>query len=171
MSLVTYQDTRPWPVRSKAVALRKMPPWFADPNYGHFTKRSFAQKARSTRLVKWADTGRRKANPKAAPAPVQWPRTAGPFSRKSSWSCSPRRAGEGGSGVGADCLPLRSRATRGSPRWRSCRPGISGASHLLQLRKTQTPHRVQPLRMGARTARRYPAIRRPATADLASCRI
>ena len=38
MSLLTYEDTRPWARAIKsAVATKKMPPWFADPAYGHFS--------------------------------------------------------------------------------------------------------------------------------------
>ena len=37
MSLISYKDTRPWAKAIKtAVATKKMPPWFADPKYGHF---------------------------------------------------------------------------------------------------------------------------------------
>ena len=37
MSLLTYTDARPWAKAMKAaVVTEKMPPWFADPNYGHF---------------------------------------------------------------------------------------------------------------------------------------
>src|SRR5262245_47823328 len=37
MSFLTYESTRPWAKAIKvAVIDRKMPPWFADPNYGHF---------------------------------------------------------------------------------------------------------------------------------------
>src|ERR1700728_4033598 len=37
MPLFTYEGTRPWAKAIKsAVATRKMPPWFADPRYGHF---------------------------------------------------------------------------------------------------------------------------------------
>src|SRR5437867_490052 len=37
MSFLTYQDTRPFAKAIKAaVVSRKMPPWFADPAYGHF---------------------------------------------------------------------------------------------------------------------------------------
>src|SRR5215475_14602987 len=37
MSLLSYQETRPWAKSIKeAVQTRKMPPWYADPNYGHF---------------------------------------------------------------------------------------------------------------------------------------
>ena len=36
MSFLTYEGTRPWAKAMKAaVATRKMPPWFADPQYGH----------------------------------------------------------------------------------------------------------------------------------------
>ena len=37
MSLLTYKDARPWARAIKnAVVARTMPPWFADPEYGHF---------------------------------------------------------------------------------------------------------------------------------------
>ena len=37
MSLLDYKSARPWAKSIKAsVAARKMPPWFADPRYGHF---------------------------------------------------------------------------------------------------------------------------------------
>src|SRR5580704_15761195 len=37
MPFLTYQGTRPWAKAIKtAVVTRKMPPWFADPKYGHF---------------------------------------------------------------------------------------------------------------------------------------
>src|SRR5882672_6620906 len=37
MSFLTYQETRPWAKAIKgAVLSHKMPPWFADPKYGHF---------------------------------------------------------------------------------------------------------------------------------------
>src|SRR6185369_278243 len=36
-SFLTYESTRPWAKAIKtAVVTRKMPPWFADPKYGHF---------------------------------------------------------------------------------------------------------------------------------------
>ena len=38
MSFLTYKDVRPWAKAMKAaVALRKMPPWFADPQFGHLS--------------------------------------------------------------------------------------------------------------------------------------
>ena len=75
MSLITYEDARPWAKAIKAaVAQRKMPPWFADRNYGHFTNdRSLAQSDVDT-LARWADTGAVQGNPKDAPAAIQWPK-------------------------------------------------------------------------------------------------
>ena len=36
-SLLNYTDARPWAKSIKAaVVTEKMPPWFADPKYGHF---------------------------------------------------------------------------------------------------------------------------------------
>src|SRR5262249_29654540 len=38
MSLLTYQDARPWAKAIReAVAIRKMPPWFADSAHGKFS--------------------------------------------------------------------------------------------------------------------------------------
>ena len=38
MSFLSYESTRPWAKAMKtAVATRKMPPWFADPQFGHFS--------------------------------------------------------------------------------------------------------------------------------------
>src|SRR5436853_7076722 len=74
MSLVSYQETRPWARAIKsAVTLRKMPPWFADPNYGHFTNDRSLRQSEVDTLVKWADTGAVEGDHKEAPAPVQWP--------------------------------------------------------------------------------------------------
>jgi hypothetical protein len=74
MSLTTYKETRPWAKAIKAaVTLRKMPPWFADPKYGHFTNDRSLNQSEIDTLVKWADSGAAEGDPKDAPAPVQWP--------------------------------------------------------------------------------------------------
>src|ERR1700720_2074942 len=37
MPLVTYEQTRPWATKlAAAVAMKMMPPWFADPRWGRF---------------------------------------------------------------------------------------------------------------------------------------
>ena len=74
MSFLTYESTRPWAKAIKAaVVLKKMPPWFADPKYGHFAN-DRTLKARDIEvLTKWADTGAPLGNPKDAPAEIKWP--------------------------------------------------------------------------------------------------
>lgn len=58
MSLLTYQDARPWAKAIKAaVTMRKMPPWFGDPNYGHFANDRSLKQSEIDTLAKWADTG------------------------------------------------------------------------------------------------------------------
>jgi hypothetical protein len=75
MSLISYQETRPWARAIKsAVTLRKMPPWFADPNYGHFTNDRSLRQSEIDLLAKWADTGALEGDPHEAPVPVQWPK-------------------------------------------------------------------------------------------------
>lgn len=74
MPFMTYAETRPWAKAIRASVLqRKMPPWFADPNYGHFANdRTLSQQEIDT-LVNWADAGAPEGDPKDAPAPRQWP--------------------------------------------------------------------------------------------------
>src|SRR6202171_2920446 len=82
MSLLTYKEARPWAKAIKAaVTTRKMPPWFADPNYGHFINDRSLKQSDIATLVKWADSGAAEGNPKEAPASVQWP--------KGGWSIQP----------------------------------------------------------------------------------
>src|SRR5271156_1668263 len=58
MSLLTYTDARPWAKSIKAaVASKKMPPWFADPKYGHFTNQAGLSEADINTLVSWVDNG------------------------------------------------------------------------------------------------------------------
>jgi len=74
MSFLTYKDTRPWAKAMKtAVALRKMPPWFADPKYGHFTNDRSLKQSEIDTIAKWADNGAPEGDGKDAPPPVQWP--------------------------------------------------------------------------------------------------
>ena len=72
-SLLTYQQARPWAKAIKqAVLERKMPPWFADPKYGHFRNdRSLAEKDIDT-LVSWVDAGAPEGDPKDLPKPVEF---------------------------------------------------------------------------------------------------
>ena len=75
MSLLTYQEARPWAKAIKAAVLsKKMPPWFADPNYGHFLEeeeRRLSQKEIET-IRSWVDDGAAEGDPKDKPAPRQF---------------------------------------------------------------------------------------------------
>jgi hypothetical protein len=73
MSLLTYQDARPWAkAMREAVVTRKMPPWFADPHVGKFANDRSLSQAEIDTLVAWADGGAKEGNPKEAPAPRQF---------------------------------------------------------------------------------------------------
>jgi len=74
MSFLTYPETRPWAKAMKtAVALRKMPPWFADPQAGHFLNDRSLSASEIETIGKWADSGAAEGDPKDAPPAVQWP--------------------------------------------------------------------------------------------------
>jgi hypothetical protein len=71
--LLTYEQVRPWASSIKLVVQQKiMPPWFADPAYGHFSNdRALTAKEIST-LVAWANADAPEGDPKDAPAPANF---------------------------------------------------------------------------------------------------
>jgi hypothetical protein len=73
MSLMTYEQARPWAKSIRqAVLTKKMPPWFADPHFGKFANdRSIAQADIDT-IAAWVDAGAPEGNLKDAPAPRTW---------------------------------------------------------------------------------------------------
>src|SRR5262249_30655691 len=74
MSLLTYQDARPWARSIKAkVEARQMPPWFADPQHGQFANDRSLKQSEIDTIVKWADAGAPQGNPDEAPAAIDWP--------------------------------------------------------------------------------------------------
>jgi len=71
MSLLTYTEARPWAKAMKvAVASQKMPPWFADPQYGHFANDRRLSQADINTLASWADNGAPEGDAKDKPAPL-----------------------------------------------------------------------------------------------------
>jgi hypothetical protein len=85
MSLLTYDEARPWARAIKTkVESRQMPPWFADPQYGHFANDRSLKQADIDTIVQWADSGAPAGDPKDAPAPIAWP--------ADGWPARPRRA-------------------------------------------------------------------------------
>jgi hypothetical protein len=73
MPLLTYADARPWAksIREQVIA-RKMPPWFADPNFGHFANDRSLSASQIDTLVAWVNAGSPEGDPKDAPPPRHW---------------------------------------------------------------------------------------------------
>jgi hypothetical protein len=67
--LLTYEQARPWaPSMKRVVSQKMMPPWFADPNFGHFSNdRALTEKEIST-IVAWVNAGAPQGDPKDMPA-------------------------------------------------------------------------------------------------------
>src|ERR1051325_10948810 len=73
MSFLTYAGTRPWARAIKeAVITRKMPPWFADPQYGPYLNDHSLKQSEVDTIVKWVDAGAPEGEVKDAPSAVQW---------------------------------------------------------------------------------------------------
>jgi hypothetical protein len=69
MSLMTYQDARPWAraVRSKVVS-REMPPWGADPTVGKFANDISLTPQQIDTIARWVDAGMPEGNAADLPA-------------------------------------------------------------------------------------------------------
>jgi hypothetical protein len=80
MSLVTFQETRPWARSIRArVADRQMPPWHIDRSVGvqsFKNDRSLTDKEIET-ILKWADAGAPQGDPKDMPPVRTWPEDQG----------------------------------------------------------------------------------------------
>src|ERR1700752_153395 len=76
MSLVTYEQTRPWArsIKQKVLA-REMPPWFIDKNIGvqHFSNDVSLTDEEIATIVKWVDGGPPEGNPSDMPPSRQFP--------------------------------------------------------------------------------------------------
>ena len=71
MAFTSYESTRPWAKAIKAaVASKKMPPWFADEKYGHFSNEKHLTEKEIATLSAWADNGAPEGDAKDKPAPV-----------------------------------------------------------------------------------------------------
>src|SRR3989449_7771718 len=72
MSLLTYEDARPWARAIKEkVVLREMPPWYIDKNVGirHFKNDVSLSDEEIATIVKWVDSGAPQGNPADMPPP------------------------------------------------------------------------------------------------------
>jgi hypothetical protein len=73
MPLTTYEQTRPWAGKiAAAVDSRMMPPWFADPRYGHFANDSSLSAEQIKTIDAWKDAGASAGDARDAPAPRRW---------------------------------------------------------------------------------------------------
>jgi mono/diheme cytochrome c family protein len=78
MSLVKYEEVRPWAKSlQRVVASKYMPPWHASSEFdGVFSnQRTLTDKEIET-LVAWVDQGAKRGRPEDAPAPASFPETA-----------------------------------------------------------------------------------------------
>src|SRR5689334_17524726 len=76
MSLVTYEETRPWAKSIKSrVSARQMPPWHIDKTVGikEFKNDRSLSDEQIESIVNWVDAGAPKGDPKDMPAAKQWP--------------------------------------------------------------------------------------------------
>ena len=81
MSLMTYEDTRPWARSIKErVARREMPPWHLDKTVGirKYKNDISLSDAEIATIVKWVDSGATQGNPADLPKPLD-------FSRENTW--------------------------------------------------------------------------------------
>lgn len=68
MPLVTYKEARPWAAAMvEAVLLRKMPPWGADPRFGHWSNDARLRDDEIATLKAWAAGGAAEGDPKQLP--------------------------------------------------------------------------------------------------------
>jgi len=73
MSLLTYKEARPWAASIReAVVLRKMPPWHADPAYGHFANDVRLSDTEIETIRTWVTTGAVEGDPQDLPPAPQF---------------------------------------------------------------------------------------------------
>ncbi len=73
-SLLTYDDARRWSASIKEVVdERRMPPWHADPRYGHFENDRRVSPKERAQLIAWVDTGTPLGDPTEMPKAKVFP--------------------------------------------------------------------------------------------------
>jgi hypothetical protein len=73
MPLVTYEQTRPWAQKvASTVEMKMMPPWFADPRYGHFSNDPSLTAEQIATIAAWANAGAPAGDERDAPPPRRW---------------------------------------------------------------------------------------------------
>ncbi len=73
MSLLSYDDARPWAksIREKILE-HEMPPWAADPRYGKFREERHLEKTEADTILEWIKGGAPEGNPRDLPEPPKY---------------------------------------------------------------------------------------------------
>jgi hypothetical protein len=72
-SMLSYEDLRPWTGAIRlAVQHKIMPPWYADPQFGHFSNNRALSDQEIKTIVSWVIAGSPKGDLKNTPPPVQF---------------------------------------------------------------------------------------------------
>lgn len=81
MSLMTYQEVRPWAKAiSRAVDEKSMPPWHASETFnGHFKNERTLTADEKATIIKWTEQRAPRGNPSDAPEPIKFPETGWNF--------------------------------------------------------------------------------------------
>ena len=91
MPLVTYEQTRPWAsAMAHAVEMKMMPPWFADPRYGHFANDASLTDQQIATIAAWATAEAPPRRSPRRPTHRASGHKAGTFRSQISWSRCPR---------------------------------------------------------------------------------
>ena len=73
MALETYEQTRPWAkAMAHAVQMKMMPPWFADPRFGHFLNDISLSDGQIATISAWAEAGASLGDAHDAPPTRKW---------------------------------------------------------------------------------------------------
>jgi Copper type II ascorbate-dependent monooxygenase, C-terminal domain len=73
MALVTYSQAHRYAAKMKQMTSEKMmPPWFADPRFGHFSNDNSLAPEQIATIASWADAGAPAGDPSDTPPPAHW---------------------------------------------------------------------------------------------------
>lgn len=74
MPLATYDDAKAWAETIREVVVQeRMPPWHADPRFGHFSNDRRLPREEVETLLAWVDQGCPRGDDKDLPAPAKFP--------------------------------------------------------------------------------------------------
>jgi hypothetical protein len=72
-SMLTYEETKPWAgLIRNAVQQKRMPPWFADANYGHFANQRSLSAEEIRTITAWVNAGSPEGDVRDMPPPVRF---------------------------------------------------------------------------------------------------